>query len=291
MRLRIALITPCFNEQATVGGLAASLDAQTRRPDAWVVVDDASTDATGRVARELAASRPWMMVVDRVRAPGYAADRGAEAAAFNAGIDQLAAADVAWDVVSKLDADLVLAPDYLRLLGDAFAADPALGLAGGAVLVERRGRLVVEDVGPVHVRGATKAYRREALAAIGGRIAERLGWDTVDEVEVELAGFRVATIAAAHARQVRPTGATAGGRLRGKVRHGRASYLLGYPAWAVAARAARRIADPPFAVGSAALVAGYLGALIRREERVARDDVVRHLRAVQARRLRRAVPR
>ena len=291
MPVRVALVTPCFNEEGILGGLAASLDAQILAPVAWVVVDDGSTDATGRVARELAASRAWMMVVERVRGGGYAAHLGAEAAAFNIGLAALLAAGVPWDVVSKIDADLVLAPDYLSHVTEAFAHDPALGLAGGAVLVERRGRLQVEDTGPVHVRGATKAYRREALAAIGGRLVERLGWDTVDEVEMEIAGFRVATVAAARATQVRPTGATAGGRLRGKLRHGRASYLLGYPLWAIAARAARRIADPPFAVGSAALVAGYLGALIRREERVARDDVVRHLRAAQVRRLRQAVLR
>jgi len=68
-----------------------------------------------------------------------------------------------------------LAPDSLRLLGDAFAADPALGPAGGAAaLVARRGRLVVEDIVRGHVRGATRADRREA-AALRGHLPEPLG--------------------------------------------------------------------------------------------------------------------
>jgi hypothetical protein len=70
------------------------------------------------------------------------------------------------DVVSKLDGDLVLAPDHVRLLGGASAADPALGPAGGEVLVERRGRPVAEDIGREHVRGATKAVPARRLRRV-----------------------------------------------------------------------------------------------------------------------------
>jgi hypothetical protein len=58
------------------------------------------------------------------------------------------------DVVSKTVADR---------LGDAFAAGPVLASAGGAALVERRGRLVAEDVGRGHARGATRAVRARRL--------------------------------------------------------------------------------------------------------------------------------
>lgn len=281
--LRIALVTPAYAEEATLPRLAASIAAQTTPPLAWAIVDDGSPDATGEVAAALAAADPRVLARTRTRPAGYAADQGSPAAAFNAGLRLLEEAGVEFDVAMKVDADLELEPGFLEAIGEAFAADPRLGVASGLVLVKRVGGVRVEETGGFHTRGATKSYRRACLDEIGG-VVEGLGWDTIDEIAAHGRGWRVDTVREARAFQVRPTG-TATGVLRGRARAGRACYLVGYPFWAVLARAGRRSIERPHVIGSLAMIYGYLRARIRREPRTAPLDVTAHLRHTLRQRL------
>ncbi len=287
--LRIALVTPAYAEEATLPRLAASIAAQTSPAVAWAIVDDGSPDTTGEVAAGLAAGDPRVLATTRTRAPGYAADQGSPAAAFNAGLRLLEDAAVEFDVVMKVDADLELEPGFLAAIGAAFAVDARLGVASGLVLVKRAGGVRIEETGGFHTRGATKSYRRACLDEIGG-VVEALGWDTIDEIAAHAKGWRVDTVREARAFQIRPTG-TATGVLRGRARAGRASYLVGYPFWAVLARAGRRSIEPPYAIGSVAMIYGYLRARARRESRTAPPDVTAHLRYTLRRRLVRRLAR
>jgi hypothetical protein len=185
----------------------------------------------------------------------------------------------------KVDGDLCLDRRLVQAVAQAFAAEPQLGVASSTMFVADRHGVRLDKPGGRHTRGATKAYRRECLAAIGG-VQVCLGWDTIDELTAELRGFSVATIADAHAVQVRPMGATTG-IYRGRVRAGRAAYLLGYPAWAIVARALRRSLERPVVVGSVCLLYGYIRACWRQEPYVAAPEVIRHLRKTQRQRLRR----
>lgn len=281
--IRIALVTPAYAEQHTLPRLAASIAAQTVPPVVWAIVDDASPDATGAVAADLAAADARVLAMTRTRPPGYAADQGSPAAAFNAGRGLIEDADVVYDVIMKVDADLELEPGFLAAIGAAFEADPRLGVASGLVLVQRAGAVRVEETGGFHTRGATKSYRRACLEEIGG-VVEGLGWDTIDEIAAHGRGWRVDTVREARAFQVRPTG-TATGVLRGRARAGRACHLVGYPFWAVLARAGRRSIEPPYVVGSVAMVYGYWRSRLRREQRTAPPEVTAHLRHTLRQRL------
>jgi biofilm PGA synthesis N-glycosyltransferase PgaC len=281
--LRIALVTPAYAEEDTLPKLAASIAAQTSPPVVWAIVDDGSPDATAQVAAGLAAADPRVLTTTRTRPPGYAADQGSPAAAFNAGRDLIEDAGVVYHVIMKVDADLELEPGFLAAIGDAFDHDPRLGVASGLVLVKRAGAVVVEETGGFHTRGATKSYRRTCLEEIGG-VVEGLGWDTIDEIAAHGRGWRVDTVREARAFQVRPTG-TATGVMRGRMRAGRACHLVGYPFWAVLARAGRRSIEPPYVIGSLAMIYGYWRARLRREPRTAPPEVTAHLRHTLRRRL------
>ena len=229
-------------------------------------------------------ANPAILAHTRVRPPGYAADQESDAVAFNVGRGLIEDADVVYDVIMKVDADLELEPGFLAAIESAFAADPRLGVASGLVLVERAGGVRIEETGGLHTRGASKSYRRACLDEIGG-VVEALGWDTIDEIAAHGRGWHVATVRDARAFQVRPTG-TATGVLRGRARAGRASHLVGYPLWAVLARAARRSVEPPYLIGSLAMIYGYLRARwVHREPRTAPPHVAAHLRETLRQRL------
>ena len=99
---RIAIISPCRDEEATLERTIACVRAQTRLPELWVIVDDGSRDRTAEILERAAAAMPWLRVVRR-------ADRGyrklGEGAidTFYAGLD---AVDIDYDFVAKMDVDL-----------------------------------------------------------------------------------------------------------------------------------------------------------------------------------------
>src|SRR4051812_46414232 len=76
---RVLVISPVHNEAEHIEEVARSVAAQTRPPELWLVVDDASTDATPEKLRALAAELPFMRVL--TTPPGHTAANGDRLAA------------------------------------------------------------------------------------------------------------------------------------------------------------------------------------------------------------------
>ena len=116
----LTVLIPAYNEAQVIAHTLQSLKAQTRQPDQVLVVDDGSSDDTGRIAAELGAEvvRP-------------AANTGSKARAINFGLDFV---ETEWMVT--LDADTALAPDALQQIVDA-AQEENASAACGTVLPQR----------------------------------------------------------------------------------------------------------------------------------------------------------
>jgi poly-beta-1,6-N-acetyl-D-glucosamine synthase len=283
---RILIITPVRNEAAHIERVVRAVAAQTLTPARWIVVDDVSTDDTLERLRALESEVPWMTVVQTDRDPaGPGQDRLARAAdvvTFERGL-----AEVDWRAythVMKLDGDVELPPHYLRELMGHFAADPRLGLAGGA-LVEptRAGDLQRIVIPPHHVHGAVKCYSRACFFAIGG-IPERLGWDTIDETYARMRGFATRTFMDLVSIHHRPF-ASADGILRGRARHGECAYIAHYGLLWVTLRAAKVSRMRPFGLSGGAFLYGYLRAAARRTPQVEDPEFRRFTRSELRRRL------
>ena len=113
----LTVIVPAYNERESIADTLRSLQAQTRRPERIVVVDDCSTDGTGDVARGLNVSviRP-------------SSNTGSKAGAQN-----VALALVDTEFTMAIDADTTLAPDAIEKLIEAFD-DPRVAAACGFVI-------------------------------------------------------------------------------------------------------------------------------------------------------------
>jgi biofilm PGA synthesis N-glycosyltransferase PgaC len=285
-RLRLAIVVPFLDEERHLGELMSSLEAQARRPDQLLLVDDGSTDASGAIAETFSRRHPWARVARRPTRP-RGRDRlagGAALQAFVWGVDRL---DPDWDIVAKLDADLRLTPAMLGTLEAAFLRDPALGVAGAFLSAPDAGGRPVRQRLPLnHVEGETKFYRKACWAQIAP-LPSMLGWDTIDVVRARLRGWRTQSfeIPGGDPLHLRPMG-THDGLLRGYRRWGRCAWSFGEHPLHVLAVAAQRAGDTPPLLGAMNYLAGWAGAAVRRAPRAERE-VCDYVRRDQLRRLRR----
>ncbi|KGO93232.1 glycosyltransferase family 2 protein [Flavobacterium subsaxonicum] len=215
-------IIPAHNEEAFMGVTLESLAAQTLLPARAVVVNDNSTDGTAAIVTAFSHKYPWISLVnkqsDAVHMPGSKVIQ-----AFTAGY---ATIDEDYDIIVKLDADLILPPDYFETVLNEFKKDEKIGMVGGFAYIEKNGDWVIESLTDKdHIRGAFKAYRKALFMQMGG-LRTAMGWDTADELLAKFYGWQVVTIERLKVKHLKPTGANYNKAARYK--QGEAFYTLGY---------------------------------------------------------------
>jgi biofilm PGA synthesis N-glycosyltransferase PgaC len=274
------IVTPARDEERYVEATIKSVSGQTILPSEWVIVDDGSTDNTGKIMDQYAVQFPWMNVVHRPNR-GYRKSGGGVMEAFYEGYNALRCRD--WEFVVKLDGDLTFSPDYFERCFEHFSTQPRLGIGGGEIYHSRCGELQLEENPRFHVRGATKIYRKDCWEAIGGLWAAP-GWDTIDEVKANMLGWKTYSFPELRLLHHRFTG-SAEGLLRDRVKHGMACYVSGYHPLFVLAKCVARLVQKPYVIGAAAILYGFLKGHLTRTPRVSDVRMVGYLRTQQLRRL------
>ena len=183
MRLTITVVVCAYNEAELLPGCLYSLRAQTRPPDEILVINNASTDETGAVARAV----PGVRVVDEREKGLVVARETARRAATT-------------DIVAYVDADCRAPITWLERVEAQFMKQGAAVAVTGPYKFydwDRTGRVLIRIYDllvapPTHaivhdmlglgaiLYGGNFAVRREALATIGGfdRTIEFHGEDT-----------------------------------------------------------------------------------------------------------------
>jgi biofilm PGA synthesis N-glycosyltransferase PgaC len=276
------VITPVRNEEQCLQFTIDSMLAQTLRPQHWVIVDDGSTDDTGKIARAAAQVQSWISVVQRPDR-GFRQAGGGVVDAFYAGYASVE--NGSWQFVVKLDGDLSFARDYFERCLEKFKLDRKLGIGGGTICNAANGTLVVESkVDPVfHVRGATKIYRRECWEQLGGLIRAP-GWDTVDEVKANMLGWTTCTFRDLNLVHHRPAG-EAYGQWSNLIKNGRANYVAGYHPLFMLLKCVRRLFEKPYVIEGFGLWLGFVASYFKGIPQVADREVIKYFRRQQIKRL------
>ena len=282
MRTSYVVITPARNEGGNLPHTIRSMAAQTVRPCRWVIVDDGSSDETGMLVDAAAREHDWIVAVHR-NDRGFRKQGGGVVEAFYDGYARIEANS--WEFLVKFDADLSFEPDYFENCLRRFAEDSRLGIGGGLISHDVRGKLVSESPGdPVfHVRGATKIYRRECWETIGG-LLRAPGWDTVDELKANMMGWTTRTFRDVPVRHHRFTG-TADGVWKNQVKFGMSNYIAGYHPVFMAVKCVRRIFRYPYGIGALGLWWGFCKGYLNRAAQVPDRDLIRYVRRQQFNRL------
>ena len=139
--MKILIITPACNEELHLPELIESMVNQTFLPSEWIIVDDGSLDNTSHVIKKAAINHDWIKYLRKekstLRAPGKSVIE-----TFYFGFNKIEKLD--YDIVIKLDADLVLPVNYLQTISNCFQKDPALGICGGICVIKNSNKQMIE---------------------------------------------------------------------------------------------------------------------------------------------------
>ncbi len=125
---RVDVLIPAFNAARTIRQAVASIQSQTLRDLAIIVVDDGSTDETPRVLEEIARGEPRLRVVTR--------PNGGIVAALNTGLREGDA-----PLIARHDADDIAYPDRLQRQVAFLQEHPAcLGVSSRARHIDENDR-------------------------------------------------------------------------------------------------------------------------------------------------------
>jgi glycosyltransferase involved in cell wall biosynthesis len=273
---KLYVLTPLRDEAENIPRLVETLRAQTRPIDAWVVLENGSTDGSKEMLREIAPGEGLgaIEVLNLDLAQKEYALGHKYASIVKAGIDHLRATrDLAPDdMVALLDADTFLHPRYYEAIEAAFAADPRLGMACGRPI--RPGKSAHETR---WTGGGYFVWRQACLAEAGYIVGPSA--DVVSATKAHLRGWDRRILPEIHA-ETRGMGDRVDFRY-----YGRSAYFRGETLpHALAVAAKRAVMGRP---GQGwAHVAGYVGEVRRGAPRTEDGEILAYFRGTIGRRLR-----
>jgi cellulose synthase/poly-beta-1,6-N-acetylglucosamine synthase-like glycosyltransferase len=219
------VIIPTHNEADFIKMTLTSLVEQTLLPKKVVVVNDNSTDTTETIIDQFTEKHAFISKVN-TNASNEHLPGSKVINAFYKGFETL---DADFDIIVKLDADIILPKNYFETICNHFKNEPKIGIAGGLAFIEKNGQWIYETIADKnHVRGPFKAYRKACFEEIGG-LQKSLGWDTADVLLARFYGWKVYVDQNLHVKHLKPTGNAYKEQVHRN--HGAVFYKLGYGFW------------------------------------------------------------
>ena len=274
------IITPVRDEEEYIERTIHAVLLQTIKPIEWVIVNDGSTDNTGRIIDEYAGQYQWIHAIHRQNR-GFRKAGGGVIETFYDGYNALNCKN--WRFIVKLDGDLSFSADYFEKCFASFVNNPKLGIGGGTVYHNINGMQKPEKQPLFHVRGATKIYRKECWENISGLI-KAPGWDTLDEVKANMLGWETKSFSELKVIHHRYTG-EADCTWRNLRKNGMANYISGYHPLFMLLKCLKRVFYKPYFIGSIVLFYGFISGYINSIPQVDDRLLINYLRQQQLRKL------
>ena len=182
-----------------------------------------------------------------------------------------------YDIVMKLDADLILPKNYLATIINQFQADSKIGICGGVCLVQKDNNYILEKEANLdHVRGAIKSYRQKCFQDIGG-LVKKMGWDTVDEHSARFKGWVVFVLPELKVMHQRSTHQEYG-FIKAAFRNGKMLYSIRMDIFLLFGNCIKKSLKQPYLLLGIAMFIGYVSAFFTRYDKIVSKDLGRFIR-------------
>ncbi len=272
--MKILIITPACNEEKHLPVLIESVLLQSYLPTEWIIVDDGSKDNTSNVIKHASMRHTWIKYLRKdkkdVRAPGKSVME-----AFYFGFNNKDT--LLYDIVLKLDADLVLPINYLEMIKTQFQKYAKIGICGGVCVVKNNNKYIIEhETNLDHIRGAIKAYRKECFDDIGG-LLKNMGWDTVDEHSARFKGWHVSVLTDLKVIHQRSTHQEYG-FVKAAFRNGKMLYSIRMDLFLLFSNIIKKCFKKPYLILGIAMFLGYINAFFTRYNKIVDKDLGRFIR-------------
>ena len=211
--LQYSVVTPALNEARNLRRLADSMAVQTVPPREWLIVDHGSVDATGETAGEIARELPFaeahLSAASRI-APRFAAHRSSRpsrrASAASTPVPRSSSSSTPTSPSSRCSSS----SSWRRSRPTTRSASRV-----GLLRARRRGMAAAaRDRRPCPRRDPRLPGRRLDVSPL----EQQLGWDGIDELKAELAGWTARTLPDVPFLHHRRVGARDGPRRVGRSR-------------------------------------------------------------------------
>jgi glycosyltransferase involved in cell wall biosynthesis len=229
----LLIITPFKNEEKSISKTIESIVKQTIHPVKWLLIDDSSDDSSPQIVKDFAAKYPFIHYHRRVSGAVASRATGSNIVdVFNYGLKLAHELGIEWQIVAKLDADLIIdSEDYIEFLLNKFKQYPKLGIASGATyILTDDNKRIIESLHKWHTQGPNKFYRKECLTEIGG-LKPFKGWDGIDDILARDKGYITEKFFEQQLQHLYPTQTrlAEGGFKKGLLREASGYRNMGYP--------------------------------------------------------------
>ena len=272
--LQYVIISPLKDEEAYVEATLRSVVDQEVKPARWVIVDDGSSDKSPEIVERYCREHAWITLL-RSERKGERQPGSPVIHAFNRGYRLIE--NDGYDIVVKLDCDLLFDPGYFKSILEHFEKDDLLGIASGIYLEENGSGWAPIEMPWYHTAGACKVMRANCFREIGGFVAAR-GWDTVDEIRAQYRGWSTRHFTDLKMHHLKKEGSGIGS-LRTGVMHGEVFYRTGgSKTFFIFKVLHRMIFGQPLVIGGMAVLWGYLHSLMRNTDLLVTEEEGRFYR-------------
>lgn len=273
--MKYAVVIPVKNEEKTIRNTLYSLVNQEIQCVKCVVVDDMSTDNSSSIIKEFQEKYPFFLYLRNETSDDYKVG-GHVVELFNLGEELLKKENVDYDYIVKLDADVSFEADFMFNIASKLNSNCNYGIVSGTPFYYQGTHKIFEYSPLWHTHGQFKIYDRQCLEEIGG-IKKRLGWDCADNIIAMEKGWQTEAFRDVTYEMSRKVGGKTS-LLKGKIKHGKGAYNLGYSPAYLMIKFAHDLMKPPYFLGGINYMYGYLYQFFRREKRVLDENEIKLLR-------------
>src|SRR5690625_3937842 len=154
--LKYSIIIPAHNEENFIGKTLESVVQQTILPHQLIVVNDNSTDQTEKIVKKFTEKHSFIQCIHPSSKSNQHLPGNRIVEAFYKAFGKL---NPNWDIIVKLDADVILPNNYFEEMLIIYSSHPKAGIVGGLAMIENRNQWGYENIGKKkQVRGRFKVY-------------------------------------------------------------------------------------------------------------------------------------